>query len=140
LGIIALLGLLCTGSILLMGRQAENPAMAIPTDTRAPLRPPKQTEQPSGSGEVSIDWVIVTQGPSPFDPSIWVARIKLTGQGGNGAYIYWVDGQRLPDASNGEYTVEGQGCKAMRADVGVTSDGQTASLPLEIKPPLSQCQ
>jgi hypothetical protein len=111
-----------------------------PTATRALIRPPIPTEEPGSSGAVSIDWAIVTQGPSPFDPNTWVARIKLSGQGGNGAYIYWVDGQRLPDASDGEFTMEGQGCEAKRAEVGVTSDGQTASQSLEIKSPLSQCR
>jgi hypothetical protein len=140
LGIIVLLGLVVIVSGLLLGRQVESAAVSAPTATHVPIRPPQLTVQPGSSGAVSIDWAIVTQGPSPFDPNTWVARIKLTGQGGNGAYIYWVDGQRLPDASNGEFTIEGQGCTAKRAEVGVTSDGQTALQPLEIKSPLSQCR
>jgi hypothetical protein len=89
---------------------------------------------------VSVKSTIVTQGPSPFDPNIWVARIKLVAHGGNGAYIYWVDGQRLPDASDGEFTVEGQGCEARRTEVGVTSNDQATSQPLKISSPLSQCR
>jgi hypothetical protein len=140
LGIIVLLGLVFIGSVLLLGRPAAGPATAAATATHVPIRPPQPTEQTVSSGAVSLDWAIVTQGPSPFDPNTWVARIKLSGQGGNGAYIYWVDGQRLPDASDGEFTIESQGCQAKRAEVGVTSDGQTASQPLDIQSPLSKCR
>ena len=90
--------------------------------------------------DVSIEWKIMTEGPSPFDPNIWAAHIKLSAKGGNGAYIYWVDDLRLPDASDGEFTVEGQGCEAKRAEVGVTSDGKATSEQLEINSPLSQCK
>jgi hypothetical protein len=140
LAVIAVLGLAVISAVLLLGPQAASLAPSVPTATRVPIRPPQPTEQTVSSGAVSLDWAIVTQGPSPFDPKTWVARIKLSGQGGNGAYIYWVDGQRLPDASDGEFTVESQGCQAKRAEVGVTSDSQTASQPLEIKSPLSQCR
>ena len=132
-------------------RVTDFPSAGQPTTT--PTAPPTKTALPrltpiatpsehpvsSGSGELSIDSTIVTQGPAPFDPSVWAARIKLTAQGGNGVYIYWVDKQRLPDASNGEFTVQGQGCEAQRAEVGVTSDGQAASQLLVIKSPLSEC-
>jgi hypothetical protein len=147
LGILAVLGLIVISPILLLSRPVESPAMSDPTATRAPAAtraptrlPAKPTEQPGSSGAVSVAWTIVTQGPSPFDPNVWAARVKLSATGGNGKYIYWVDGQRLPDASNGEFTIEGQGCQAKRAEVGVTSDGQAASQSLAIKSPLSQCR
>jgi hypothetical protein len=62
-------------------------------------------------------WKIATRGPSPFDPNIWAAHISCPP---GGRAIYWVDDLRLPDASDGEFTVEGQGCEAKRAEVGVT--------------------
>jgi hypothetical protein len=101
--------------------------------------PQTATPSPSSGSQLSIDWTIVTQGPSPSDPNVWAARIKLSAQGGNNVYIYWVDGQRLPDASAGEFTIQGQSCETWRAEVGVTSDDQVASQLVEIISPLSHC-
>ena len=87
---------------------------------------------------LTVTWHVVTAGPSPYSPSIWVARIELGATGGNDAYIFWVNGQRLPEASNNQFTVESQGCQPVSQLIGVTSDGQSARQQLVIYPPESQ--
>ncbi len=86
-----------------------------------------------------ITWNILTAGPSPFDPNVWVTRLQLTATGGNGTYIFWVNGVRLLDVSDNQYTVEGEGCNPEKPVVGVTSGGQATSLELIIQSPLDAC-
>ena len=87
---------------------------------------------------LTMTWHIVTAGPSPYSPNIWVARIELSATGGNNAYIFWVNGQRLPEASNNQFTAESQGCQPVSQFIGVTSDGQSARQELVIYPPESK--
>jgi hypothetical protein len=87
---------------------------------------------------LTVTWHVVTAGPSPYSPNIWVAKIELGATGGNDAYIFWVNGQRLPDASNNQFTVESQGCQPISQFIGVTSDGQSARQQLVIYPPESE--
>jgi hypothetical protein len=84
---------------------------------------------------LTLSWRAVTAGPSPFNPNIWVARIELGATGGNNEYIFWVNGQRLPEASNNQFTVESQGCQPVSQYIGVTSGGQSARQELVIQPP-----
>jgi hypothetical protein len=89
---------------------------------------------------VELLWQDLTGGPSPFDPNAWAVRIQLSATGGNGAYIFWVNGVRLPDISENQFTVEGKGCEPEKPVVGVTSGGQATSLELVIQSPLPKCQ
>ncbi len=75
---------------------------------------------------------LLTRGPSPFDPQVWVAKIRLDATGGNGEYIFWINGERNP---TDEYTLEARGCQAVKMTIGVTSDGQSDSGQIYIKPP-----
>ena len=86
-----------------------------------------------------IESNILTAGPSPFDPAVWVTRLQLTATGGNGTYIFWVNGQRLPDTGDNQFTVEGSGCNPEKPIVGVTSGGLATSLELIIPSPLPGC-
>jgi hypothetical protein len=84
---------------------------------------------------LTLTWKVITAGPSPFTPSVWVARVELNATGGNGEYIFWVNGQRLPEASSNQFTLESQGCQPVSQFVGVTSDGRSARQELVIYPP-----
>ena len=81
---------------------------------------------------------MVTAGPSPFNSNTWVAQFELSATGGNNAYIFWVNGQRLPEISNNQFTVESQGCQPVSQFIGVTSDSQSVMQELVIHPPESQ--
>ncbi len=101
-------------------------------------QPAAATVQPDtvASGQaLTLSWRLVTAGPSPFNPNTWVARIELSATGGNDEYIFWVNGQRLPDASNNQFTVESQGCEPVGQFIGVTSGGQSVRQQLVIQPP-----
>jgi len=87
------------------------------------------------SQSLTLTWQSITAGPSPFNPNIWVARLELSATGGNDAYIFWVNGQRLPEISNNQFTVESQGCQPVSQFIGVTSDGKSAMQELVIQPP-----
>ena len=91
---------------------------------------------PGNQGQtLTLMWHVVTAGPSPFNPNTWVARIELSATGGNDEYIFWINGQRLPEASNNQFTVESQGCQPVSQYIGVTSGGQSARQELVIYPP-----
>ncbi len=92
----------------------------------------------TASGQaLTLTWRLVTSGPSPFSPLVWVARIELSAVGGNDEYIFWVNGQRLPDTSKNQFTVESQGCQPVSQFIGVTSDSQSARQELVVYPPES---
>jgi len=97
------------------------------------------TSEPPVAQALEIENSVLTAGPSPFDPDLWVARLQLTAQGGNGVYIFWVNGVHLPDISENQFTVEGKGCQPEKPVVGVTSGGQATSLELVIQSPLPDC-
>jgi hypothetical protein len=114
-----------------------------PSGTFVPVRTPDASvnveataESPSASA-LQIQWTILTTGPSPFDPNVWATRLQLSATGGNGTYIFWVNGVRLPDVSDNQFTVEGTGCEPKKPVVGVTSGGQATSLELVIQSPLN---
>ena len=86
---------------------------------------------------LTLSWSVVTAGPSPYNATIWVARIELSATGGNDEYIFWVNGQRLPEASNRQFTFESQGCQPVSQFIGVTSNSQSARQELVIYPPES---
>jgi hypothetical protein len=101
-------------------------------------RPTPVVVQPETSAPdlpLTVTWHVVTAGPSPFNSNTWVARLELNATGGNAAYIFWVNGQRLPEISNNQFTVESQGCQPVSQFVGVTSDGQSVMQELVIHPP-----
>ena len=86
-----------------------------------------------------VDSKAITAGPSPFDPNVWVVRLQLVATGGDGNYIFWVNGQHLPDVSQNQFTIEGKGCIAEHPLVGVTSGGQAISEALVVSSPLPGC-
>jgi hypothetical protein len=113
-------------------------------------RPPSTAvNPPSGSEQVTtaqpspfqpeIQWSVLTSGPSPFDANVWVYKLQLSATGGDGNYIFWVNGTRLPDISSNQFTVEGKDCVPEKPIVGVTSGGQATSLELVIPSPLPGC-
>jgi hypothetical protein len=113
---------------------ARNTPVA-PTSTGRPSPAIVQPGKPVQSQPLTLSWYVVTAGPSPFNPNVWVARLGLSAAGGNDAYIFWVNGQRLPEVSNNQFTVESQGCQPVSQFIGVTSGGQSAMQELVIHPP-----
>lgn len=110
--------------------------------TNAPPIPIKATPNvlaPNLTEALGIESTVITGGPSPFDPTVWVVRLQLSAKGGDGKYIFWVNGQHLPDASANQFTVEGKSCTAETPLVGVTSGGQAVSQQLVISSPLPSC-
>ncbi len=112
-----------------------------PTPTRVivipqPGRTPGVIPPPEMPGSLKVGYEILTQGPSPFDATVWVIQLRLAGFGGNGSYIYWVDGRQLPGA---EYTVQGKSCEPQAVALGVTSAGQAVKNDAVLKSPLAAC-
>ena len=71
-----------------------------PTPTPIVVRPatrlpptPLPTQPPAQVVPLDVGYQILTQGPSPFDPTVWVMQLRLVGYGGNGVYIFWVNGR-----------------------------------------------
>jgi hypothetical protein len=113
---------------------AKNWPVEPPTATPVPVTVEPNT---SSSDQLNLNWRMVTSGPSPFNSNTWVAQLELSASGGNDAYIFWVNGQRLPEISNNQFTVESQGCQPVSQFIGVTSGGQSTSLELIIQSPLN---
>jgi hypothetical protein len=115
--------------------------MLLSTPYAIPATGVQATELPSTieTSPLQLDVEILTQGPSPFDPNAWVARIQLSATGGDGYYIFWVNGQPLPEISLNQFTVEGTGCTPERPLTGVTSNGQAVSQEFIITSPLPNC-
>ena len=109
-----------------------------PTTSGRPNPVTVQPETVAPSQSLILTWRLVTAGPSPYNSNIWVARLELSATGGNNAYIFWVNGQRLPEISNNQFTVESQGCQPVSQFIGVTSDSQSVMQELVIHPPESQ--
>ncbi len=125
-----------------------------PTPTLTPTAPPTPTpttvivlpstlipptlEVRTSSPIVPLDvgYQILTEGPSPFDRTVWVMQLKFVGMGGNGIYIYWVDGQQLP---GDEYPVQGTRCESQTISIGVTSNGQAVKRDISLPSPLADC-
>jgi hypothetical protein len=103
--------------------------------TRVPTTP-EVVVPPEQVTPLNIGYQILTQGPSPFDTTVWVMQLRLVGIGGNGSYIYWVDGRQLPGA---EYTVQGKSCEPQAVALGVTSNGQAIKRDVTLKSPLAAC-
>ena len=85
---------------------------------------------------LDVGYQILTQGPSPFDATVWVMQLKLVGIGGNGAYIYWADGRQL---LGDEYTVQGVRCEPQALSIGVTSNSQAVKRDISLLSPLAEC-
>lgn len=88
---------------------------------------------------LTLQWRVVTAGPSPFNSNAWTARLELSATGGNGQYIFWVNNQRLPDISSNQFTIESSACDLVGQVVGVTSGGQAAAQALVVHSPLLTC-
>lgn len=120
-------------------RTTGTPTSGRPVDDNSALKVTSvaTSGQPSASAApLEIKAFLLTQGPSPFDSQVWVAKILLAADGGNDQYVYWIDGQRYP---GDEYTREASGCESVTIRVGVTSDGQSARGEITILSPLANC-
>lgn len=121
---------------------AISPATPAPAPTATPTPLSTRTPQPSATGSaqaLAVEAREITSGPSPFDAQAWVVRMQLAARGGNGAYIFWVNGVRLPDVAGNEFTVEGKGCGTEKREIGVTSGGAAAKTVIDVKSPLKDC-
>ncbi len=114
-----------------------------PTPTPIVVRPatrlpptPLPTQPPAQVVPLDVGYQILTQGPSPFDPTVWVMQLRLVGYGGNGVYIFWVNGRQL---INADYTVQGQRCEPQALTLGVTSSGQAVKRDVKLLSPLVDC-
>jgi hypothetical protein len=75
---------------------------------------------PRFADNLSLAWDLLTWGPSPSGDT-WVAKVRLRGSGGNGQYIYWVDGQPLEGDS---LIIEEPACEEARRAIAVSSGGE----------------
>ncbi len=114
-----------------------NTPTPTPLRTKTPVPTGSLPPSPIGGTPLSLVYEVITQGPSPFDPTAWVAKLKLKGTGGNGNYILWVNGRRLP---NDEFVVDGRGCASVTLDIGVTAGGEATRMKATIKSPLVSCR
>ena len=94
---------------------------------------------PPNALPLQVDYRVLTYGPSPFNAEAWVIQLSILANGGDGNYVYWVDGQRLVDPYH-VYVVEGIACRSATVTLGVTSDGQAARREVTLKSPLAKCQ
>jgi hypothetical protein len=126
--------LLLLGGMFVLARNGPGGSLSsTPVPSAVTVQP-----NPSSTDQLNLNWRMVTSGPSPFNANTWVARLELSATGGNNAYIFWVNGQRLPEISNNQFTVESQGCQPVSQFIGVTSDGQSKMQELVIPPPESK--
>ena len=122
---------------------------APPTPTRVALRatptrsaivgPTQPPPLPPNALPLLVNYQVLTYGPSPFNAEAWVIELQVLASGGDGYYVYWVNGQRLADQS-GRYTVEGVACRAAAVTIGATSNGQAVRRDVTLKSPLPACQ
>lgn len=114
---------------------------ARPTPTRAALRatPTSLPPLPPNALPLQVNYQVLTYGPSPFNADAWVIELQVLASGGDGYYVYWVNGQRLADQS-GRYTVEGVACRSAAVTIGATSNGQAMRREVTLKSPLPACQ
>jgi|GEM_PF-6109030 len=98
-----------------------------------------QSILPASDQPLTLQWRVVTAGPSPFNSNVWTARLELSATGGNGQYIFWVNNQRLPDISPNQFTIDSSACDIVGQIVGVTSAGQAATQALAVHSPLPNC-
>lgn len=75
---------------------------------------------PRFADNLSLAWDLLTWGPSPSGDT-WVAKVRLRGSGGNGQYIYWVDGQPL---EGDLLIIEEPACEEARRAIAVSSGGE----------------
>lgn len=123
--------------------------VALPTPTRAALRatptrssnvgPTPPPPLPPNALPLQVNYQVLTYGPSPFNAEAWVIELQVLAGGGDGYYVYWVNGQRLADQS-GRYTVEGVACRSVAVTIGATSNGQAVRREVTLKSPLPACQ
>ena len=98
-----------------------------------------QPDSNASKQPLTLQWHVVTAGPSPFNANVWTARLELSATGGDGHYIFWVNNQRLPDASPNQFTIDSSACDVVGQVVGVTSAGQAAAQALVVHSPLPNC-
>jgi hypothetical protein len=98
-----------------------------------------QSASSASDQPLTLQWRVVTAGPSPFNSNVWTARLELSATGGNGQYVFWLNNQRLPDASHNQFTVDSSACDIVGQVVGVTSGGQAAAQSLAVHSPLPNC-
>ncbi len=87
--------------------------------------------EPKLTPGLSLGWELLTWGPAPDEKS-WVATVRLAAEGGDGTFVFWVDGDPLADD---RLILQAQPCRPGRAVVGVTSGGQSAQRELSLLSP-----
>ena len=80
---------------------------------------PMHGSDEEGSNGLSLDWRLITWGPSPTGDS-WVATVALTARGGDGKYIFWAGGEPV---TGDQLLVTGKPCESASMTIGVTSGG-----------------
>jgi hypothetical protein len=98
-----------------------------------------QSASSASDQPLTLQWRVVTAGPSPFNSNVWTARLELSATGGNGQYVFWLNNQRLPDASRNQFTVDSSACDIVGQVAGVTSGGQAVAQSLAVHSPLPAC-
>jgi hypothetical protein len=84
-----------------------------------------------GSNGLTLDWRLITWGPSPSEDS-WVAMVQLTARGGDSQYIYWAGSEPITDD---QLLVTGKPCESASMTIGVTSGGLVTTEELIILSP-----
>ncbi len=83
------------------------------------VRLPALAEHLPQAPGLELHWLVYQWGPMP-DQQHWIADLVLEAKGGNGKYIYWLDGERL---EGNTVSVVGEACQPARHLLGVTSGG-----------------
>jgi hypothetical protein len=87
--------------------------------------------EPKINPGLSLAWELLTWGPAP-DNKTWVATLRLQAEGGDGVYVFWAEGEPLPEDF---IILEALPCQPGRAVVGVTSGGGSAQRELSLLSP-----
>src|SRR5262249_47402271 len=88
--------------------------------------------EPPRSPGLALLWQLVTWGPDPREPKRWVAQPQLSGQGGDGQFIFW-DGEAY--SRNPTLLFTQVGCEPGRRLVGVSSGGQAVLREIVLQAP-----
>jgi len=94
---------------------SHNQALVAYQEVRLPALAENLPQAPG----LELRWLVYQWGPMP-NQQHWVADLVLEAKGGNGKYIYWLDGERL---EGNTVSVVGEACQPARHLLGVTSGG-----------------
>lgn len=92
---------------------------------------PTVVEKPQTSTSLTLDWELLTWGPSPSGDA-WVAQLRLLVKSTDEAAIFWLDGRQL---EGDVITITGAPCEIARRAVGVSSGGEVVLRELALLSP-----